>query len=344
MGVNLNKERNITIKDVANEAGVSIGTVSNVLNGLETVKEENRSKVLKTIKELGYIPNLTAQSLKTHKTKTIGLILPSIFNPFYPALARGVEDLAHNMGYTLILCNTDRDVNREKEYLDMLISKGVDGIVLVKPIISVDKILNYSKGFNLILIDDIAGGNTELDVIEVSNYEGSVKAASYLIALKHKKIAYISGTLNSKSSVERLKGFKDTLKDKYINVDESLIKIGDFTWQSGYKLAKELLVGDNKPTAIYCGNDLMAVGAMKAIKEMGFEVPKDISVVGFDDIDVAELTTPTLTTIRQPKYEQGEKAARVLFDRIQGVNKGSFRTYVLSTELVVRESTGICYK
>lgn len=339
------KERIVTIKDVAKRAGVSLGTVSNVVNGLQSVKKENREKVLKAMEELEYIPNFTAQTLKTNKSKTIGLILPTIVNPFYPAVAKGVEDTANRLGYNVILCNSERDAIKETHYMDMLISTRAAGVILIKSKMTDEQISQYSKKITLILVDSRPDFKENIDMIEAANYEGSFKAVEYLLyTLNHIKIAYISGDLKTKSDIDRLNGYKDAVKGKAHEINEEYIKVGDFKWESGYNYAIELLSMKNRPTAICCGNDLMAIGVIKAARKLGIKVPEELSVVGFDDIDMCELIIPALTTVRQPKYDQGDKAARVLFDKIKNGDRHVEKNYVLSTDLMIRQSTAKCYE
>jgi DNA-binding LacI/PurR family transcriptional regulator len=338
----------ITIKDVAKLAGVSLGTVSNVVNGLGSVKKENREKVLKAMEELKYIPNLTAQTLKTNKSKTLGLILPTIANPFYPAVAKGIEDIANRMGYTVVLCNSDRGTVKEEQYIEMLISTRAAGVIIIKSRLTEEQLNYYSGKISITLVDsraEMTGNLDRIDMIEAENYEGSFKAVEYLqYNLNHSKIAYISGDLSAKSDFDRLNGYKDAMKAGGIELNEKYIKKGDFKWESGYDHAIELLTMKDKPTAICCGNDMTAVGVMKAARKLEIDVPRELSVIGFDDIDLCELTMPPLTTVKHPKYEQGEKAARVLLDKIKNKENHMVKNYVLSTELKVRESTAKCYK
>jgi DNA-binding LacI/PurR family transcriptional regulator len=332
-------ENIITIKDVAERAGVSIGTVSNVINGSQTVKQVNKEKVLKAMEDLQFIPNMTAQCLKTNQSKTIGLVLPTIVNPFFAEVVKGVEDTANTIGYTSILCNTDRNKSREERYIEMLISKRAAGVIIFKSELSEDEISNYSRRIKIVLIDRGVGMKPNVDMIDAANYEGVVKAVEYLNELNHSKIAYITGTLISQSDADRLKGYKDTLIKNSIVIMEDYIRQGDFTWESGFQLGKELLKIENPPTAICCSNDMMAIGVIKAAAEMGIKVPEELSVIGFDNIDICELITPNLTTINHPKYEQGQKAAKVLFDAIKQGDNHTPQYNVVSTELKIRNST-----
>lgn len=329
------------MRDVAREAQVSLGTVSNVLNNVSTVTEENRKKVLEAIKGLKYRPNTAARVLKTNISKSIGLVIPDITNPYYPDLARGVEDIARKHGYTIFLCNDDRNSLKEKNYIDALISKNVDGIILVKPKQSCEEIEDIQKRCNVVLVDadDVTGYKCNL--INVDDYSGAMQAMNLLYEYGHRKIAFVSGQLESMSSIRRQEAYINFLKSKNIEIDESFIKKGQYDWHSGYKSAIELFGQKNRPTAIFAANDLMAIGAMKAAREKGVSVPGDMSIIGYDDIDMASLCTPQLTTVKQPKYETGMISMEMLIASLEPSTseKAKDRQVVtLRTEVIVRDS------
>lgn len=332
-----------TMKDVAREAGVSLGTVSNVFNGLSTVSQKNRKKVLDAVEKLKFIPNTAARSLKTNSSKSFGLSIPSIGNPFYPELARGVEDAANASGYSVFLCNNDRELSKEKSYIRALLEKNVDGIILVKPKITKEEMAGIREKCSVVVLDVDSALHKREDVINVDNFNGVIGAMELLYAHQHRRIAFIAGNLESKSSLDRLDAYTHFLEQKNLPMDPSLIKSGDFDWQSGYRAALEALRAPNPPTAIFAANDLMAIGAMKAIREMRLHIPEDISVIGFDDIDMAALCTPQLTTVRQPKYELGLRSVEMLIKRLNA--RGQEETQegehlLLPTEIMVRESVG----
>ncbi|HEY5585823.1 MAG TPA: LacI family DNA-binding transcriptional regulator [Ruminiclostridium sp.] len=332
-----------TMKDIAKEAGVSLGTVSNVLNGVQTVSEENRKKVLDTVKRHNYRPNSAARTLKTKISKSLGLIIPDITNPYYPELARGAEDAAKRCGYSVFLCNNDRNVEKEREYVNVLIEKNIDGIILVKPKLSCEEILEIQGKCHVVLVDmndEVVPG---CDIINVDDYAGTIKAMTVLHEFGHKRIAFISGMMESKSSKCRQEAYITFLKDHDISVNETYIKRGSYDWYSGYKCTVELLKSTKLPTAIFASNDLMAIGAMKAVRERQMDIPYDISVIGYDDIDIASLCTPQLTTIRQPKYEIGVLGVETLIKRINaGVKNENYetKTVTLDTQMIIRETVG----
>lgn len=332
-----------TMKDVAREANVSLGTVSNVMNNRASVSEENRIKVMNAVHKLKFRPNIAARTLKTNSSKSIGLVIPNINNPFYPELARGVEDTARKSGYSVLLCNNDRNIDKEREYINILMEKNIDGIILVKPKISLDEINEIENQCSTVLVDVDFAINSTFDAINVDDFNGMINGMNLLYEYGHRRIAFISGLLESKSSRTRRDTYLKFLYDKGIPVQEELIKNGSFDWYSGYTCTVELLRNINPPTAIFAANDLMAIGAMKAIHERRLKIPFDISVLGYDDIDMATLCTPQLTTVRQPKYEIGILSVETLLERIKSkddANERIGKQIILKTEIILRESIG----
>ncbi len=335
-----------TMKDVAREAKVSLGTVSNVLNKRPTVTEANCIKVMNAVRKLKYRPNTAARTLKTNTSKSIGLVIPDIKNPFYPELARGVEDTAKKSGYSVLLCNNDRSVDKEREYINILIEKNIDGIILIKPKVSLDEIAEIQKECSIVLVDVDYDITSRFDSINVDDYNGMLDAMNLLYEYGHRNIAFISGMLESKSSKIRHDTYIEFLRKKNIPVNEELIKMGSYDWYSGYKCTVELLRNITPPTAILAANDLMAIGTMKAIHERRLRIPFDISVMGYDDIDMAVLCTPQLTTVRQPKYELGITSVEILLERMKsGIPvdepvEGAGRIVTMKTEIMLRETLG----
>ncbi|MGI6084256.1 MAG: LacI family DNA-binding transcriptional regulator [Acetivibrionales bacterium] len=332
-----------TMKDVAKEANVSLGTVSNVLNNRSSVSLENREKVMRAVQKLNYRPNSIARYLKTNTTKSIGLVIPDITNPYYPELFRGVEDVAKKNMYTVLLCNTDRNQDKEREYLQILMDKKMDGIILVKPKLCMKEITEVSKNCALVLVDPDNDFRTDVDSIYL-DMEGSIMEALQLLYMyNHRRIAYIEGLRDSQSCRTRKNLYMKFLREQGLPHDKDLIVKGDFTWISGYNCAMKLLNSKHPPTAIIASNDLMALGAIKAINERQLQIPSDISVLGFDDIDMASISTPPLTTIRHPKYEMGTLSVETLLHRINSGNDYTVepkRTLMMKTDIIVRKSVG----
>ncbi len=335
----------ITIKEIAKEAGVSIATVSMIINNKDkNISDATRIRVLNVIKKYNYIPNAMAGSLVTQRTHIIGLILPDITNPFFPGIARGAEDKANEAGYSIIFCNTDDKLEVEEKYIETLTKKMADGIIIAHSSNSekMSEILERCK-VPIILIDrDFYSENIRGKVL-VNNLEGSYDGVTYLINKGYKKIAYLSGSLKTKTAQDRLEGYKKALIDNDIKFSNSLIKYGNYKIDWGRIGVNELLSESEKFDAIFCGNDLIAIGAIKELKSMGFKIPNDIGVMGFDDIYLAGLVEPSLTTIRQPNYQMGYIAMELLLENLNNSDKNNtynkeVKTITLKAEIIERNS------
>lgn len=335
----------ITIKEIAKEAGVSIATVSMIINKKDkNISEATRIRVLDVIKKYNYIPNAMAGSLVTQRTNMVGLILPDITNPFFPGIARGAEDKANEAGYSIIFCNTDDKLEVEEKYIETLTKKMVDGIIIAHSSNSekMSEILEKCK-FPLILIDrDFYSENIRGKVL-VNNFEGSYDGVKYLINKGYKNIAYLSGSLKTNTARDRLEGYKKALSDNGISINNNLIKYGKYKIDWGKTGVDELLKENEKFDAIFCGNDLIAIGAIKELKLKGYRIPDDIGVMGFDDIYLAGLIEPPLTTIRQPNYQMGYMAMELLIENLKNAGKNNsynneVKTITLKTEIIERNS------
>jgi len=330
-----------TIKEVAESAGVSITTVSHIVNGTRHVSERLTVKVRSAIDELGYRPHTAARSLRSCKTHMIGLILPDNTNPFFAEIARGVEDSCFDAGYSVILCNTDNNLEKEVNYLRLLENKGVDGIAFVS--IGQDheaiEILAKQKQPH-VLIDRYI---PDFDCVLVDNRVGARKAVARLIELGHRRIGFISGRRNLVPSMEREQGYREALRHLGINVDPANLVEGDFGLESGNRAALRLLSRPHRPTALFAANDMMAIGALKAARQMALRVPEDLSVIGFDDIQLSSFVSPSLTTVAQPKYTMGRRTAEILLTRIKQPETKTISEN-LSTRVVERESHGMAPK
>jgi len=327
----------VTIKDIAEEADVSVTTVSRVLNDKPDVSPNTRKNVLEKINELGYKPNSIARGLALQKTNTLGLIIPDISNPFFPDIARGVEDMANQKGYSVIFCNTDNEQKKEKEAIDLMKEKQVDGILLSLSTTNEKELKNLRKLEYPIVQIDRKIPNINYPSITIDNVKSAYTATKYLIKNGHKKIAHITGDLETITGSQRLKGFKKAIFEKNLNLNKSYIKNGDYSKKSGYQNMLALLKSNNPPTAVFIANDLMAVGAYQAVFKLNLSIPKDISIIGHDDIDVTKLVNPTLTTMSQPKYQLGNEAVQLLINEIES-NKLSNEEIILNTNLINRNS------
>jgi len=311
----------ITIIDVAKHAGVSIGTVSNVLNNLSSVSKANRDKVNKAISELGYRRNNAASQLRSRISRTIGLIIPDIINPFYPAVSCGVDDAAREDGYNVFLSNKNRDTRAddteaaEDAAIEVMLEKNVDGIIIFKPKVSSKKIYDIQNLCAVVLID-MNPKLVDCDIINVDDYEGMAYSVRVALEGGHRRIGYISGFDGSFSSINRHKAFIDTIKSFGIPERPEYMLEGDFTVESGMKLFKHIVSLPEPPTVIFSSNDQMAKGAIIMAHKMNIKIPDEISVISYDDIYDAKWLYPALTTSWQPKYDLGYRSVKLLLKRI----------------------------
>ncbi|WP_040978460.1 LacI family DNA-binding transcriptional regulator [Oceanobacillus jeddahense] len=330
----------ITIKDIAKEANVSIATVSRVINNKdESIRKDTKERIKTIIRKHNYQPNRIARSMITKKTATLGLIIPDIQNPFFPELVRGVEDFANENEYSVILCNTDGDLNRERKYLDLMKEKNVDGIIYTYAFAELSKPL---KGFleenniPMVLLDR-AEPNSKMSGVYVDNEKAGYMATKHLISLNHKKIGCITGPEHIENSKERFSGYYQALKEANIPLDKEIIFTGDYQMKGGYKAAKGLI--KKEVTAIFTFNDLMAFGVYQAAAELGRKIPDDLSVIGFDNIKYNHLLVPKLTTIEQSSYKMGENAVELLLKQIKGTPEQEKETIIIEPLLMINEST-----
>ncbi|HHV93083.1 MAG TPA: LacI family transcriptional regulator [Firmicutes bacterium] len=326
-----------TIKDVAAVAGVSTATVSRVLNG-ERVRDETKQKVINAIRMLGYRPNQIARSLKTQKTFSVGFVVPK-FDPFFMQVAQAMESVLNEKGYSLIVCNSDENPEREVGRVKMLSEKQVDGLLVVPTSGTAPHLaVLQQQGTPVVLVDRMVQ-NMQVDCVLVDNVNGAYQAVEHLVTLGHQRIGLISGRLEVTTGEERYRGYQRVFEDYKMPVDEELIQIGDFTIESGYLLTKKLLGLNRPPTAVFVANYEMTIGALMAVRELGMEMPRDLALVGFDDMESTRLAVPPVTTVVQPMWEIGETAARLLCKRMEGDSSDYPQMYRLKPELVVRSSS-----
>jgi LacI family transcriptional regulator len=325
-----------TIRNVAKKSGVSTTTVSHVLNGTRFVSPDVKKRVLTAIQELDYQPNSLARSLRKKETQSLGLILPDSTNQYFAEIQSGVEKAAYEQGYSVILCNTGGDQNKENLYVNILRYKRMDGILFISAG-SETKVLLEEK-IPLILIDrDMP--DLEVDTVMADNFQGGYLATQYLIRLGHKRIGCITGPEGIISSGRRIAGYRSALEEAGFAFDPQLICAGDFHAASGKIATSRLLNLPKPPTAIFTFNDLMAVGAIQAAVDLKRVIPRDLALVGFDDIELASYIQPPLTTIRQPKQEMGLLAVEMLINRIHD-HTLPIKKVTLPVSLIKRESCG----
>ena len=332
---------NPNIKDVANKAGVSATTVSAYLNKSAPVNKVTAERIKKVIDEIGYKPNLIARSLRQKKTNIIGLIVGNILSHFYSVIAKSVEDGARKYGFNTILCNGDDDPKKELDYIKVLESLKVEGIIMTPTGKNEDYINSVIRsGINVIFFDRFSD-KVNCSSVCVDNATGSYNAVKYLVKQGYKKIAIINGNLEIITAKERLDGYLKVLKEASLSIDNDLIKIGDFKRETGLIKSLELLEGGNKLDSIFSTNLEITKGILSSIKQKGLKIPDDIGLVGFDDSDITQLFNPPITAISQPVYDIGSTAVELMIDEIKS-EKGLKRKIVrkiLKTRLIEREST-----
>lgn len=334
-----NVYKNISLKKVAEKAGVSIATVSRVINNSPNVNPQTRIKIEKIIKDLKYSPNRVAKRLRNRNASSnlLGVLIPDIQNPFYVEVLRGIEDVAYKNKYALIMCNFAQDEKKESLYLDILQSESIDGLIAAPTHEKDQNVIHLVKGGLPIVCVDRGLVDVDVDVVQVENKKGAYTAVDHLAKKGYKRIAYISGIPKIPSSRDREQGYKDALTDNNLTIDKELIKYGDSRHESGVKLCKELLALPNPPDAIFTGNNLITLGALETIHTKGLNIPKDIAIVGFDDMYWSISLNPPLTAVRQPAYEIGKCAAEQLISRINSPERPTSHM-ILKTELMVRNS------
>ena len=326
-----------TIYDVARVAGVSTSTVSHVLNGTRYVSEETRMRVLQVTEQLRYRPSSLARGLVRQDTQTIALIVPDNANPFFAELARGIEDHGFGAGYNVILCNSDRTTSKELAYLDMLISKRVDGIIYMTMRTRQDQLQALIENkIPFVTFDREYEG---IDAILLDNAQGGYDATRHLIELGHRRIACIGSPDVKTRSHDRIRGYEHALADAGLSSDPDLIQTGNWTYQSGQEAARRFFDLPDPPTAIFACNDIMAIGASTFLQEQGLKVPEEVSVVGFDNIGLSAFACPPLTTLATPTVEIGQRLCQLLLDRINGQLPPEPQRFTMRGELVVRRST-----
>lgn len=329
----------VKISDVAAAAGVSVATVSRALTTPKRVAKATREHVQKVADELGYSPNLLARSLRSQQSKLVIVLVTNISNPMLSCCIRGTERVARELGYSVLLGDTQNDPMLEQRYIALLTSRQVDGVIVMSSRL-------HGRVFELILKANaeaaVVNACACLDVapcstVGVDDVGAARTMTEHLLSLGHRRIAAITGPAESPHSRDRMFGYRLALRAAGVQFDESLVLDGDFTMETGGEGAARALELPARPTALFCFNDQMAIGAIQRLQGLGCRVPDDMSVVGFDDIDFAPFTSPPLTTVRQPSFDMGATAMRLLHQRLSG--SPEIETVTLPTELMVRETT-----
>ena len=329
-----------TIKDVAKMAGVSTTTVSHVINKTRFVAKETEEAVMQAIKSLKYSPSAVARSLKVNTTKSIGMIVTTSESPYFAEIIHAVEDHCYRQGYSLFLCNTQNDPEKIKNHVEMLAKKRVDGLLVMCSEYTQHS-LDVLSGFSsvpMVVMD--WGPNVDTDIIEDNSFTGGYLATKHLIDCGHKEIGLIAGELDKTTARTRYEGFVKAMNETNLPIHENWIMEGFFEPEDGYECMNKILSQDSLPTAVFCCNDVMALGAISAITEKGLRVPDDISIIGYDNIHSSRFYAPPLTTIHQSKSRLGAQAVNLLFERIANKDNDNHEKHriAIHPELVIRKS------
>ncbi len=330
-------KRRVTIEDVARVAGVSRQTVSRAINDKGEISPATRKRVMDAVQTLGYRPSGVARGLATQRTQTVGLVVPDITNPFFPEVARGVQDVARSKDYSVFLCNTDESPQEELQTLHSLAAQPVDGILLFGSRIGDDDLAAFADHYRPLVVLNRPLEHPGVSLVLVDNHQGAKLAVDHLAGRGHTAIGMLAGPVTSPSSHQRVEGFRRAMAARGLSVAEDLILPGPPTIEGGYEAARRLLTESPQVTALFAYNDLIALGAIQACRDLGRRVPADCAIVGFDDIRLAGMVSPALTTVRVDKYDLGRRAMIRLLAMFDDPD-ATFPPISVGVELVVRES------
>jgi DNA-binding LacI/PurR family transcriptional regulator len=330
-----------SLKQVARAAGVSPATVSRVINDAQYVSATTRQKVEQAIELLQYQPSRVARRLRSKEgaSQMIGLLVPDIENPFYVDVIRGVEDRAYDQGSGVLLCNFGQSEKKQQFILDMMRDELVDGLILAPVRHDDRRMVDMARSGTPVVCVDHGLSGADVDLVVVDNVEGAFAAVDHLIQLGHRRISYVGGQPQNPTTIDRLHGYQAALAAAKISYDQALVRYGSSSQESGAALTAELLHMPDSPTAIFTGDNLITLGALEAIHRRGLRIPEDVAIVGFDDMNWATSLNPPLTTVSQPGYEMGRRAAELLIQRVAEPNR-PYAKVVLETTLMVRRSCG----
>ena len=329
-----------TIHEVAKRAGVASITVSRVINNSGYASEEIRERVMAAVKEMGYVPNRLASSLRSKRTRVLALVLTDITNPFFTVAARGVEDVASQAGYTVIFCNTDENKQKEQKYVDVLMQNQVDGIILVPSGFDSDSIETLQQNNIPVVVIDRAVADKRVDQVRCDSVTGACELTRLLLSLGHTRIALLNGPQNVSTAADRLIGFRQALQEAPAAARQQVVLHGAFTRESGYRMTQEALALSPRPTALFAANNFIALGTLRALEEAHLRVPEDVAVVTFDDLPESLVISPFLTVAAQPVYQMAARATEILLKRMASPQPETFEEIVFPTTLIIRKSSG----
>lgn len=331
-----------TIRDVAQLAGVAPITVSRVVNDSGYVSKETRARVEAAVEKLGYVPNMLGPSLRFKQTMTLAMVVTDIGNPFWTSVTRGVEDIANSNGYSTFLCNTDESEKKQNQYLNTLLRRRIDGILLVPASSTPDPIrLIQKQGIPVVVIDRKVP-DVDVDIVRADSENGAYQLAKHLISCGHQEISILAGPRSVSTAVDRFDGFCRALNEAGMKACDSQVVWGSYSQESGYEMAKEALARNPKTTALFASNNFVAIGALRALKEENYRVPDDVAIVAFDDIPPVFMIEPFLTVATQPAREMGKHAVRLLLERIKEGSNRPCQEIILPTEIIIRNSSSKC--
>lgn len=340
------------ISDIAKEAGISVATVSRVINGTATVSPEVTARVQAAIAKFNYQPNVWGRRLRQQASHTVLVFVPNIRNPYYASIVTGIEETARKLGYGTTLCITNNDKARESEFKELLQNGHADGAIFLYIDKQNTEIPKLAKTFPIVQCCEYCQDES-VPHISIDNYGAAKQVMQYLLSIGHKHIGFVGTQNHYISSDERLRGYESALEEAGLKVDHSRIAFADddYNFKSGIRAASALLVQPVKPTAIFCISDVLALGAVRAAEELGFKVPEDVSIVGFDDVEYASMFKPMLTTVSQPGYSLGKSSAELLIKKIKSYTKDAKDakdttgmaggSAFLPHKLILRDSTAI---
>jgi LacI family transcriptional regulator len=311
-----------------------------VINDSTRVSAGTRARVQKAIEELGYVPNRLARSLRLRRTHTLALVVTDITNPFWTTVVRGVEDAAQDAGYNVILCNTDESEAKQRQYLDVLLERRVDGILLVPASSSAEPVAHVQKQDMPVVVLDRRVRSVQVDVVRADSEGSAYQLVRHLLDLGHRRIAVLSGPKDVSTAEDRVAGYCKALAEAGLPVCADWVRYGRFSRESGYEMTQQVLAASPRPTALLAVNNFIAIGVLRALRDSGLSVPGDVSVVAFDDLMSDLVVEPFLTVIDQPSYEMGRRAAELLLARVSGEAADGYKEIVLPTEIKVRGSSG----
>lgn len=328
----------VTIYDVAREAGVSMATVSRVVNNNPNVKPQTRKKVFEAIERLGYRPNAVARGLASKKTTTVGVVIPDISNSIFSEVARGIEDIANMYHYNIILCNADKRKEKEIRVINTLLEKQVDGLLFMGGTVTDEHVQAFKTSSVPVVLCATADNQKSIPSVDIDHARAAYDAVKALLDRGHTKIAMISGTLEDPTNgYDRYQGYKRAMEEAGIPLRDEYVRVGNYRYDSGLEAAKYFLSLDDRPTAVFAANDEMAIGAIHTIQDNGLRVPEDLSVISIDNIRMASMVRPQLTTVAQPMYDIGAVAMRLL-TKLMNKESSDHSQVILPHEVIYRNS------